>query len=81
MMTGKDLIVYILTNGLENDPIFENDRFIGFVTAGDVAAKMGVGVQTVYVWVYQRKLEGFIFGDTLYIPVNYEEELARHCQE
>ena len=80
MMTGRDLIIYILKNGLENEPVFKNDKFIGFVSAGDVAAKMDVGVQTVYVWVHQKKLDGVIIGDTLYIPADYEEKLAQHCQ-
>ena len=80
-MTGRDLILYILANGLEDEPVFKADRFIGFVTAGDVAAKMNVGLQTVYVWIRQNKIDGFIFGDTLYIPANYEEKLVRHCQK
>ena len=78
-MTGRDLIIYILANGLEDEPVFEDDKFIGFVSAGDVATKMNVGIQTVYVWVQQKKLDGVIFGDMLYIPANYEEKLALHC--
>lgn len=70
-MTGRDLIVYILANGLEDEPVFNNGKFIGFVTASEVAKKLNVGVATVYVWVHQKQLDGVIIGDTLYIPANF----------
>lgn len=31
-MTGRDLILYILMNNLEDEPVFEEGKFIGFVT-------------------------------------------------
>lgn len=71
-MTGKDLIIYILENNLENEPVFQHGKFIGFVTAGEVAERLNVGVATVYVWVYQKRLEGILVGGTLYIPADYE---------
>lgn len=71
-MTGKDLIIYILENNLENEPVFQQGKFIGFVTAGEVAERLNVGVATVYVWVYQKRLEGMLVGGTLYIPADYE---------
>ena len=69
-MTGRDLIVYILANKLEDEPVFENGQFIGFMTAGEAAAKMNVGVATIYVWVHQKHLPGFLIGDVLYIPAD-----------
>lgn len=69
-MTGRDLILYILTHGLENEPVFENGRFIGFMTASEAAVKMKVGVMTIRVWVSQKKLNGIMIGDTLYIPAD-----------
>lgn len=69
-MTGRDLILYILAHGLENEPVFENGRFIGFMTAGEAAVKMKVGVMTIHVWVSQKKLNGIMIGDTLYIPAD-----------
>ena len=71
-MTGKDLIIYILQNNLENEPVFQRGKFIGFVTAGEVAEKLNVGVATVYVWVYQKRLDGILIGGTLYIPADFE---------
>lgn len=71
-MTGRDLIIYILANGLEDEPVFKDGKFVGFITASEAAKKLNVGVATIYVWVHQKKLDGVIVGDTLYIPANIE---------
>lgn len=71
-MTGKDLIAYILANNLENEPVFKDGKFIGFITAGEAAEKFNVGLATIFVWVTQKRLDGFIFGDKVYIPANCE---------
>ena len=39
-MTGRELIVYILENGLENEPIFKNGKPIGFITHKAYVSKM-----------------------------------------
>lgn len=69
-MTGRDLIIYILANGLENEPVFENGRLIGYMTEIEAAAKFGVGTETVRVWVNCGRLEGVKIGDIIYIPAN-----------
>lgn len=71
-MTGKDLILYILANDLENEPIFKDGKFIGFITAGEAAAKMNVGVATIYTWIHQGKIPGVILGNTVYVPGNFK---------
>ena len=76
-MTGRELILYILENGLENEPVFKDGKFIGFITAGEAAARLNVGVATVYVLVTQRKLDGVIINDTLYIPANFKYPIER----
>jgi excisionase family DNA binding protein len=70
-MTGKDLILYILQNDLEDEPVFKDGKLLGFVTAGEVAAKMDVGVATVYVWLHQKRLDGIFIGGKIYIPANF----------
>lgn len=65
-MTGRDLILYILENNLENKPIFENGRFIGLINAGEAAAKMNVGVETIKLWVKFGRLQGVQIGEELY---------------
>ena len=69
-MTGRELIVYILENGLEDDPIYENGKFIGYMTSVEAAQKFDVGVATIWVWVAQGKLDGLFLGGTMFIPVN-----------
>ena len=69
-MTGRELIVYILENGLEDDPVFEDGRFIGYISANEAAQKFDVGVATIWVWVAQGKLNGALIGGTMYIPFN-----------
>lgn len=71
-MTGRDLIVYILSNGLEDEPVFKDGKFIGFVTAGEAAERFDVGVATIYVWASQNRLPSVIVGNTLYVPANFK---------
>lgn len=69
-MTGRDLILYILANGLEDEPIFENETFIGFMTERDFAAKCNVGIATVHTWAMMGKIEFVSIGGSVYIPIN-----------
>lgn len=71
-MTGRDLIVYILSNNLENEEVFKDGKFLGFITVGEAAVKLNVGVSTIYAWYSQKKLDGALIGDTLYISANCE---------
>lgn len=71
-MTGRELIMYILQNNLEDEPVFRDGKFIGFMTAFEAAAKMNVGVATIFVWVAQKRINGVVIGDMLYIPANAE---------
>lgn len=67
-MLGRDLIIYILSNGLENEPIVKDGKPIGFMTVEEAAAKMNVGTATVHVWIHQNRLEHVTIGNTIYIP-------------
>lgn len=69
-MTGRDLIIYILAHGLEDEPVFENGRFIGFMTAEEAAVKMNVGIMTIRIWVGLGQLRGITIGENLYIPAD-----------
>lgn len=69
-MTCRDLMIYILSNHLEDEPVFKDGRFVGFITAREAAEKFNVGVATIYVWVSQKRLSGIIIGDVMYIPAD-----------
>lgn len=69
-MTGRDLIIYILNNNLEDKPVFDGGNFLGFMTVEQAAIKFNVGVPTVKVWVNFNAIESVKLGDTIYIPSN-----------
>ena len=69
-MTGKDLIIYILENNLENEPVFQDDRLLGFMTAMEAAIKFEVGLYTVELWVVNGSLPGIRIRGETYIPAN-----------
>ena len=69
-MTGKDLIIYILQNNLEDEQIFVDGKFIGFITVEEAAVKFGVGPETVRIWVELGYLTGIHSGRETYILAN-----------
>lgn len=75
-MNGRELILYILANGLENEPVFKDGRLLGFMTLGEAAIKFNVGTVTVRVWINEGMLDGIKIGDEIYIPANAEHPLV-----
>ena len=78
-MTGRDLIIYILENHLENEPIYKDGSFIGFMTEADAAIKFGVGIATVKACVSEGILDGVYIGNKLYIPINAPFRKKNNC--
>ena len=71
-MIGRDLIIYILENKLEDKRVFEDGTFLGFMTPNEVASKMGVGVATVLTWIFLGQLEHVKIGNSYLIPTDCE---------
>lgn len=71
-MKGKDLIIYILTNNLENESVFADGTILGFLSVEEAAVKLGVGVSTIYIWIGQGLLEHIQIGGACYIPATCE---------
>ena len=69
-MTGRELIVYILQNNLEDEPIFKDNKVTGFMTVAEVAEKMDVGAATVLTWLNLGYMKCIVLGDKIYIPIN-----------
>lgn len=69
-MTGRDLILYILANGLEDELVFENGRFLGFLTPEEVAVKKNTGVATVDTMLKLGMIEYIELAGGRYIPAN-----------
>lgn len=65
-MTGKELIMYILQNNLENTIVLEDGFFTGFMTEEETAVKFNVGVETVRAWYVCKMAKATKIGDSLY---------------
>jgi hypothetical protein len=65
-MTGKELILYILQNNLENTVVLEDGFFVGFMNEEEAALKFRVGVATIRAWYNCKMLKGTKIGDSLY---------------
>lgn len=74
-MTGRELIVYILQNHLEDEPVFKDGKFIGFVTPEDVAVQSGVGPATVCAWIHQGRLPSEAVREGIYIPADAQSPM------
>ena len=68
-MTGRELIIYILQNGLEEEEVFKDGELLGFVDEARLAAKFGVGVETIKIWHQFGWLNGYRVGEVLYFPI------------
>lgn len=78
-MTGRDLIIYILENGLEDELVFDDKRvgreLLGFMTAMDAAREFGVGLATIRVWYDLGFIKGFKIGDAYFISANIKNPI------
>lgn len=69
-MTGRDLIIYILENSLEDEPVFKDGKFIGFITDAEAAVRLKTGISTVQAMCNLKILPGVKIGEKFYIPAN-----------
>lgn len=65
-MTGKELIMYILQNNLENEVIFKDGAPVGFMTEEEVAVKYNVGITTARMWYECGIFDGIKIGKNIY---------------
>lgn len=69
-MTGKELILYILLNDLEDEVIDKDGRLVGFLTIEDFAIKKKVGIATIKGWIKLGRLKNISIGGITLIPEN-----------
>lgn len=69
-MTGKELILYILQNDLENEIVVKDGVFIWLMSEEEAAVRFNVGVETVKAWYVCGMLSGTKIGDRLYFLRN-----------
>lgn len=66
-MTGRDLIIYILSNNLENEPVFLDKGFLNLLSEHEAAIKHDVGIATIKAWLELGVLKGVKVGEAVYI--------------
>lgn len=65
-MTGRELIIYILTNHMEDMMISDEDLVkTMYMDESEAADKFGVGTATIRTWYATGVLEGIKIGDTV----------------
>ena len=72
-MTGRELVIYIMQNGLEDKEVIKDGVFVGLMSEDEVAVKFGVGVATIRTWVVLGKLNGVWINGRLYFLNNVKD--------
>ena len=84
-MTGRELIMYILENHLEDEPVFQNGTFVGYVSDVKFAEILGVGVATVRAWIMLGRIkDAIMIGDAMFVPticINTLKSEVKHESE
>lgn len=60
-MTGRELIIYILQNNLEDEVVIDTESI------EEVALYYGVGISTVKAWYEMGRIDGIKINDTLHL--------------
>lgn len=76
-MTGRDLIIYILENHLEDEPVIQGNKILGFLTLDEAAVKFEVGSTTVRVWYQLGLIDGFDIGGNVFVLKNAEPRIKK----
>lgn len=72
-MTGKELILYILQNDLENEEVIKDGTFVWLMNEEEAAVKFNVGVVTIRAWYMCGMLSGTKIGNRLYFLRNVND--------
>lgn len=65
-MTGRELIIYILDNNLEDEVVLKDNSVVGLMNEEETAARFGVGVATVKAWYTCGMIKGTKIGDSIF---------------
>lgn len=66
-MTGRELIIYILENDLEDSTLFEDGDVFGFTSVEKAAVELEVGPATINAWIDMFKIKRHVIGNKTYI--------------
>lgn len=76
-MTGRDLILFILQNNLENEEVVRDGVFVWLMNETEAAVKFEVGVATIKAWYVCGMIKGIKIGDQLYFMRNVSDPRKR----
>lgn len=68
-MTGRDLIIYILKNGLEDKEVFDGENMLGFETLTEAASRNNCGEASILVLCQMHHIPIVNINGKSYIPV------------
>ena len=77
-MTGRELIIFILENGLEDAKFFEDGSIPGLMTVAEAAVKYHVGIATMAAWHLHGIKKGIVIGGNLYFPIEKTKERGNY---
>lgn len=80
-MTGRELILYILENNLENEEVLQDGMFVGFMSEEDAAIKFEVGIETIKAWHALGMLDGVKIGDSVFFLKHISDPRANKIEE
>lgn len=69
-MTGRELIIFVMENHLEDVTIFDGDMLPGLMTLEEAAVKLEIGRNTLKALFEMEKLPGAVIDEKIYIPEN-----------
>ena len=72
-MTGRDLIIYIMQNNLEDEVVIKDGIFVWLMNEEEAAVKFNVGIETVKAWYVCGQLSGTKIGDHIYFLRNVSD--------
>jgi hypothetical protein len=76
-MTGRELILFILENNLENEEVIKDGVFVWLMSEEEAAVKFDVGVATIRAWYALEMIEGLQLSGHLYFLRNVEDPRKR----
>ena len=68
-MTGRDLIILILNNHLEDAVVFDDLRALGLYTIEEAAVKLHIGVESIKAQCSIDAIQHFEIGNKTYIYI------------
>ena len=76
-MTGRDILIYILKHGLEDEEVYEDGRLLGFITVMEAAVKCNVGIATIHAWIQEKKIDFIQIGNIIFIPADFKSPIEK----